>query len=524
MAGSHVCENTLLKATNSFKVFSLLSKLSKFKATGLDKISARLLRVCSDLIAQSICSIYNRSISTGIFPEDWKCSKVVPLFKQGKRNDLNNYRPISIIPVVAKVFERIIYDQVYLFFNDNDLLSNSQSGFRRFHSTATALLEATNEWAYNIDLGNVNAVVFLDLKKAFDTVDHGILLSKLDAYGIRGVAGDWFKSYLSDRRQKCSVNCFLSTDQTLLCGVPQGTILGPLLFLMYINDLPNCLAHSKPRMYADDTHLSYASDNVLDIEMNLNEDLESVNEWLIVNRLTLNQSKTEFMLVGSRQRIRTFHTSPSLKIGVMPINQVSHTKSVGVHLDENLTWNEHINRLFKKIASGIGALKRIRSFVPGTTLQLIFNSLIQPHFNYCCVVWDNSNKSLADKLRKLQNRAVRILTFSSYDTNADALLKNIGWKKLQTQRKIQKAVMVHKSLYGPAPDYLQPLFVNRSSVANYSLRDTERKLAIPKPRTNYLKNSFSYTGAVLWNSLPIQMRQTNSLNHFKTACIDFFAD
>ena len=257
-------------------------------------------------------------------------------------------------------------------------------------------------------------------------------------YSIQGVASDWFKSYLSNRKQKCSVNGFLSHDQTLLCGVPQGTILGPLLFSIYINDLPNCLAHSKPRMYADDTHLSFATDNVLDIEQNLNQDPESVNEWLIANKLTLNQSKTEFTLIGSRQRIRTFHSSPSLEIGGMPINQVSHTKYIGVYLDENLTWNEHINRLSKKIASGICALKRIRSFVSGTTLQFIFNSLIQPHFDYCCVVWDNCNKTLADKLQKLQNRAA-ILTFSSYDANADAVLESIGWKKLQTQRKIQKA-------------------------------------------------------------------------------------
>ena len=145
----------------------------------------------------------------------------------------------------------------------------------------------------------------MDLKKAFDTVDHGILLSKMYAYGVRGVARDWFKSYLSNRKQKCSVNGFLSDDQTLLCGVPQGTILGPLLFLIFINDLPNCLAHSKPRMYADDSHLSYASDYVPDMEQNLNQDLASINQWLIANKLTLNHSKTEFMLIGSRQRIRT---------------------------------------------------------------------------------------------------------------------------------------------------------------------------------------------------------------------------
>ena len=210
-------------------MFSLLSKLCKSKATGLDTISARLLRECADLIADPMCSIFNQSVRSGIFPQEWKCAKVIPLFKEGNHSDLNNYRPISIVPIVAKVFERIIYDQVYGYLTENNLTSSQQSGFRSLHSTVTALLEATNNWAFNIDKGSVNAVVFLDLKKAFDTVDHSILLSKLFEYGIRGVAYEWFRSYLDNRNQQCFVNGSLSNSQILTCGIPQGTILGPLL-------------------------------------------------------------------------------------------------------------------------------------------------------------------------------------------------------------------------------------------------------------------------------------------------------
>ena len=213
-----------LRETNFSTVFTLLSTLSRSKATGLDKISSRLLRECPDLIIESLCLIFNRSITTGIFPHEWKCAKVVPIHKQGKRNCVDNYRPISIVPVVAKVFERIIYDQVHSFISENRLLTNCQSGFRGLHSTVTALLEATNEWAYNIDNGNVNAVMFLDLKKAFDTVNHEILLSKLNAYGIKGIAGSWFRSYLNERNQKCFVNGCFSKSRLLRCGVPQGTI------------------------------------------------------------------------------------------------------------------------------------------------------------------------------------------------------------------------------------------------------------------------------------------------------------
>ena len=337
-----------LRTTNSSEVFTLLSRLSKSKATGFNKIPAKLIRECPDLIANSLCTIFNRSITCGIFPDEWKCSKVIPLFKQEERFDLNSYRPISVTPIIAKVLERIVYNQLYGYLSMNNLISSQQSGFRSLHSTVTALLHATDNWTFNIDKGNINTVVFLDLKKAFDTVDHDILLSKLEAYGIKDSTYNFFKSYLNIRTQKCVLNGSISESKSLAFGIPQGTILGPLLFILYINDLPNCLENSEPQMYADDTHLTFAGNNVDIIEQKLNQDLIGVSNWLVANKLTLNKSKTEFMVIGSRLRLGTFDRSPALKIDNVLIKQVGSTKSLGVHVDEHLTWNTHISHISKK--------------------------------------------------------------------------------------------------------------------------------------------------------------------------------
>lgn len=508
------------RPTSTNEVFSLLNKLKKSKAVGLDKISSRLIRECADLICKPLCYIFNQSLNVGVFPDDWKCARVTPLFKQGERDDLNNYRPISVIPVIAKVFERIVYNQLYAYLTKHNVICKCQSGFRSIHSTVTALLGATDTWAYNIDRGKINAVVFLDLKKAFDTVNHEILLSKLNNYGIHGISYNWFKSYLDNRTQKCSINGSLSKTCSLSCGVPQGTILGPLLFLLYINDLPNCLTNCVPWMYADDTHLTYAGDNTGDIESSLNHDLENVKKWLIANKLTLNMTKTEFMLIGSRQRLYALTNPPIPEINGAPITQVSVAKSLGVLIDNNLNWSSHVDKLTKKVASGIGALKRIRHLVPQTTLRSIYHALLQPHFDYCNVVWGNCGITLHDKLQKLQNRAARVLTFSNFDANASELFKILGWKNLVSQQQIALATMVYKCLQGLAPEYLCSKFTNRESV--YSLRDSERKLNVPFPRTNYYRNSFSYRGATVWNSLPLKARQAESLGLFKNLIKDIF--
>ena len=427
------------KSCSSNEVRKLLEKLETKKSTGLDNLPSKRLKIAAGVLTPCLAFLFNQSISYGIVPTEWKLTRVSPILKKGKRQDVNNYRPISIIPAVAKVFERIIYHQLFKYLKDNDLLVNCQSGFRSLHSTLTSLLEASNSWSVKSDNGLRNGVLFIDLKKAFDTIDHKILLRKLASYGIDHGALKWFDSYLSDRQQKCVINGELSSARAVTCGVPQGSLIGPLLFLIYINDLPNCLSKALPRMYADDTSISIAASSLPELESALNIELANLHEWLNVNKLSLNIAKTELMLIASRQRLATtIGHSLTVQIKGHEIDRVPHTKSLGVYIDQNLSWSKHVNETAKIISSGIRALKRLRPFICKETAILLYRALIEPYFDYCCPVWDGLNNELADKLQKLQNRAIRVIKKSDYYSSTTALCGKLGWDNLCTRRKKQK--------------------------------------------------------------------------------------
>ena len=499
-----------------------LRNLKISKSTGIDNIPAIALKLSAEVIGPSLTWIYNLSIKTGIYVDEWKKAWVMPIFKSDDRQRCENYRPISILPIVSKILERSVFNQIYKFLNDNSLLSKHQSGFRPKHSTLTTLIHMCDTLYENMDNGQLSGVVFLDIRKAFDSINHTILLQKMnDQFGIKNVELDWFKSYLTNREQACIVNGAMSSPKTIVCGVPQGSILGPLLFLLYINDLPECLEKTSPHLYADDTQISTSAKTIEELTENLNNDLKKVGEWLARNKLQHHPTKTKLMYIGSKYNTDTM----TYDIPVMMNNQfitLAHSYTcLGVKLDENLNWHEHVEMICKKVGAGIGAMQRIKPYVPINTLHTIYRALIEPYFDYCSPLWDVCNQQLKDKLQKFQNRAARIITGASYEIRSADVLRSLAWENLEIRQRTTKSTLMYKVLNDCAGPNLKDALMRRDLVqTSYNLRNTYTDLTLAKPKREFLKKSFKYSGAKLWNSLPSDAKLAQSIYSFKNCLKD----
>ena len=405
-------ENFEFSEVNGTTVLKFLKSMPANKATGLDGLPARLLKAGAEEIHAPLTYIVNLSLQTGVFPAEWKVARVSPIYKAGDKSDVGNYRPVSILPVISKLLEKVVHDQLYQSLASRNILSEWQSGFRPGHSTAMAATYLSDTILTGMDGKQggkkLTGVLFLDLKKAFDTVDHATLLEKLERYGVRGTALNWFTSYLSERKQVVSIGDAVSEQQGIDFGVPQGSILGPLLFSLYINDITSAIKKSKVILYADDTAIFCQGADIGFIRKALKDDLASVVKWLAENKLTLNVEKTKSMVFGTPTLLQSKPTL-NLKVQKKIIEQVSEFKYLGITFDSKMTFEVHLKALANKICSRIGVLGQVREYLGVAHRLLLYNTLILPHYHYASSVWSNADLQYTNPLQTLQGRAGRVI-------------------------------------------------------------------------------------------------------------------
>ncbi len=494
-------------------VYELLSKLKLNKATGPDNIGNTLLRRCAPSISPVLTRIFNLSLSLGKFPKSWKIANIVPLHKKGSVHDYKMYRPVSLLPCVSKVFEKLIFKEVYLHLRRNNILSEFQSGFTPGDSTINQLIHINDMILKSLD--NFNDVIgcFLDLTRAFDTVWHKGLLYKLDKYGIRdhmygSKIFSWFESYLTNRGHRVTIDGKKSSVRYINAAVPQGSVLGPLLFLVYINDVTMDI-ESDIFLFADDTSIFSSGKDTPRLAQKINSDLNKIALWARRWKITINPTKTVSMLFTKK-------TNPNKNFQIKLNNEIiklsEHHKHLGLWLTTNLTWKKHIAEVATKGRKRLGCIQKHKYRLNRKSLELLYLTFVRPVLEYGSVLYDSANQEDLDILDDIEKEALRIITGARRRCNLEALYGEFKWPDLEKRREIQKIATLGKIIIKKFPNYLV-----RDLPTFYSTARNVRKntFAIPRSIHDYYTKSFVPASVELWNSLSTELRCINSYKALK---------
>ena len=496
-------------------VLDQLKILDINKAFGLDNISPRFLKFGKMELYKSLTLIFNHCLKYSEFPSLWKIACVTPLYKKGEPNMVGNYRPVSLLSTLSKVFEKIVFKYTYNFFLDSKLISPFQSGFLPGFSTITQLLELQYILAKNLDDFQDTRIVFLDISKAFDRVWHDGLLYKLKECGISGTLLNWFQNYLTNRKQCVRLSNNKSPLLSINAGVPQGSVLGPLLFLVFINDLVPEIDFSNIRMFADDTCLFLNGINNDDVALKLNNDLHKIELWAAKWLVDFSAPKTKSLNISNKTKNNTL---PILSLNKAPIENVNFHKHLGLIIDQKLSWTDHIEYIYLESMKKLNIMKKLKFKLDRKSLETIYKSFIRPKIEYGNVIYFGTSQKNLDKISKIEKEAKRLVTGATFKCNLALLDIECGWTDIMSRRNNHCLIMMYKIINNLCPQYLSDILnILNPSSHDYNLRN--RVNILIKIRTETLKKSFFPYTINLWNSLPMDFKISKNLNIFKNKII-----
>jgi hypothetical protein len=504
--------NMFVTPTDKNEIIKLISSLKNSKSSGHDNISSVMFKKIKDSIALPLSNLINMSISSGTLPNALKIAKVVPIFKSGDHSELGNYRPISILPACSKIYEKVMYKRLYHFLLSNNILYKSQYGFRSKHSTVHAVTELVEDILDGFENKEFTLAVFIDLSKAFDTINHKILIKKLLHYGVRGQALEWFMSYLSNRQHYIAID-EKSETLPITCGVPQGSILGPLLFIIYTNDLPTCLKDSHPILFADDTTVYLKGKSLNKLYQTMNAELDSLSEWFKTNRLSLNVKKTNYLLF-SRNKVHG-PCEVQLVLNNTHIEIRPYFKFLGILIDEGLSWESHISKLANKLTSSLYALKSVKNCMTGSALRALYFAIFQSHINYGLILWGSATKKYIKRIWILQKKAIRVITNQPYNAHTNPLFHKLKILKLEDIHMLQLGQFMHKMCHTELPDPLNSKLVINAQVHHHNTR-TSTNPRRPQIKTSIASNSIYYQSSGIFCNMDLNIRNIQQFSVFSS--------
>ena len=503
-----------LKPIVEEEVIKIIYKFNQNKSAGHDDIGNFIVKRIAKEISVPLTLIFNTSISTGIVPDELKIAKVIPIYKKDSPEVFSNYRPVSVLPCFSKILERLVFNRCMNYLDTHDILNKKQFGFRCNHSTYMAILELVDKISMAVENNETTAGIFLDLSKAFDTIDHNILLYKLEYYGFRGKVLKWFTDYLYNRKQYVLYNSYKSEYKNILCGVPQGSILGPLLFILYVNDITNTSNVLEFVLFADDTTITYSHSDIISKFDMINSELQEVTNWFKANKLSVNASKTNYMLLGTNHKLSRLDENASIILDNTHLKRVNDTKFLGVTIDENLNWTNHIETISKNISRGVGIINKLKHFVPEGVLYSLYCTLILPYINYGIIAWGSSNKSNLDRILKLQKKSVRIIFNSHYLSHSAPLFKKYNLLNVYDIYLLEVCTFMYKEFNNKLPDIFHKYFNQQKNLHRYQTRHAE-DYKIPHFKTNFARKTIRATGPIKWNLTEKHVKEAKTIKHFR---------